>query len=132
MNKARLWLAVGALLGFATVALGAFGAHGLRGLVDDGGLANWRTAADYLGLHALAILACGLWLIQRPNARLVPWAASALFAGVLLFSGSLFALVLSGQRVLAMVTPLGGLTMLVGWGLLVIAGARLHTRPQSP
>jgi uncharacterized membrane protein YgdD (TMEM256/DUF423 family) len=132
MKNARLWLVAGALLGFGTVALGAFGAHGLRGLVDAAGLANWRTAADYLGLHALAILACGLWLIQRPDDRLVHWAASALIAGVLLFSGSLFALVLSGQRALAMVTPFGGLTMLIGWGLLAAAGIRLRTPTQRP
>jgi uncharacterized membrane protein YgdD (TMEM256/DUF423 family) len=124
-------LTAGAVLGFATVALGAFGAHALRGLVDEAQLANWRTATDYLGLHALAILACGLWSLHRPGERWVHWAAAALLAGVSVFSGSLFALVLTGQRGLGMITPIGGLLLLIGWCMLVIAAARLRDPAQT-
>ncbi|HSO82577.1 DUF423 domain-containing protein [Thiocapsa sp.] len=123
MNRPRLWLTTGAACGFVTVALGAFGAHGLRDLVSPERLANWATATDYLGLHAIAILACGLWLLQRPDDRLVHRAAGAFLVGILLFSGSLFALVLTNQRAIGMITPMGGLLLLAGWGLLV-AGAR--------
>ncbi|WP_296810167.1 DUF423 domain-containing protein [Thiocapsa sp.] len=123
MNRASVWLTTGAACGFVTVALGAFGAHGLRALVSAERLANWATATDYLGLHALAILTCGLWLLQRPDDRLVHWAAGAFLVGILLFSGSLFALVLTDQRAIGMITPIGGVLLLAGWALLV-AGAR--------
>ncbi|EGV17485.1 protein of unknown function DUF423 [Thiocapsa marina 5811] len=123
MSRARIWLTTGATCGFVTVALGAFGAHGLREIVSPERLANWATATDYLGLHALAILACGLWLLQRPADGLVHRAAGAFLAGIVLFSGSLFALVLTGQRAIGMITPVGGLLLLAGWALLV-AGAR--------
>ncbi|UHD18507.1 DUF423 domain-containing protein [Thiocapsa bogorovii] len=130
MNRPGVWLTTGAACGFLTVALGAFGAHGLRGLVSVGRLANWATATQYLGLHALAILACGLWLLQRPDDRLVHRAAAAFLVGVLLFSGSLFALVLTDQRAIGMVTPIGGLLLLAGWALLV-AGAWRVRRGQT-
>ncbi|SDW62732.1 Uncharacterized membrane protein YgdD, TMEM256/DUF423 family [Thiocapsa roseopersicina] len=130
MNRPRFWLTSGAACGFVTVALGAFGAHGLRDMVSAERLANWATATDYLGLHAIAILACGLWLLQRPDDRLVHRAAGAFLVGILLFSGSLFALVLTDQRVIGMITPIGGLLLLAGWALLV-AGAR-GVRVRSP
>lgn len=129
MNRSKFWLTTGALCGFFTVALGAFGAHGLRGLVSADLLANWSTATDYLGLHALAILACGLWLLQRPEDHWVHRAAFALLPGILLFSGSLYAMVLTGQRALGMVTPIGGLLLLVGWALLVYGAWRLPKHP---
>jgi uncharacterized membrane protein YgdD (TMEM256/DUF423 family) len=116
-------LTIGAACGFVTVALGAFGAHGLRDIVSPERLAIWATATDYLGLHAIAILACGLWLLQRPDDRLVHRGAATFLTGILLFSGSLFALVLTDQRAIGMITPVGGLLLLAGWALLV-AGAR--------
>ena len=123
-NRARLWLTLGALCGLLTVALGAFGAHGLKGRIAPELLANWGTAADYLGLHALAILACGLFLLQRPTARLVQAAALALLVGVALFSGSLFLMALTGARWLGMITPFGGVSLLLGWALLALGGWR--------
>jgi uncharacterized membrane protein YgdD (TMEM256/DUF423 family) len=137
MNRPGVWLTAGAACGFVTVALGAFGAHGLRGLVSAERLANWATATDYLGLHALAILACGLWLLQRPDDRLVHRAAGAFLIGILLFSGSLFVLVLTDQRAIGMITPIGGLLLLAGWTLLVAAargvraGSRASSRPDA-
>ncbi|CRI64492.1 conserved membrane hypothetical protein [Thiocapsa sp. KS1] len=126
MNRQRFWLMTGAAGGFLTVALGAFGAHGLRDLVSAERLANWATATHYLGLHALAILACGLWLLQRPDDRLIHRAAGAFMVGILLFSGSLFALVLTDQRAIGMITPIGGLFLLVAWSLLLVGAWRVR------
>jgi uncharacterized membrane protein YgdD (TMEM256/DUF423 family) len=127
MDRPRLWLTIGATCGLVTVALGAFGAHGLRGHVSPDLLANWGTATDYLGLHAIAILACGLWLLQRPADRLVHRAAVAFLVGILLFSGSLYAMALTGQRSLGMITPIGGLLMLAGWSLLIAGAWRIRS-----
>lgn len=125
MSPASLWMTLGAVGGLLTVALGAFGAHGLKGRVDPALLANWQTAADYLGLHALAILACGLTLLHRPEAGLVNWAGWAFLVGVCLFSGSLFAMTLTGLRQLGMITPIGGVLLILAWALLAVGAARL-------
>ena len=125
MPPASLWMTLGAVGGLLTVALGAFGAHGLKGRVDPALLANWNTAADYLGLHALAILACGLTLLHRPEAGLVNWAGWAFLVGVCLFSGSLFAMTLTGLRQLGMITPIGGVLLILAWALLAVGAARL-------
>ena len=68
---ARLWLTLGAVYGLLTVTLGAFGAHGLRGRVADDLLVTWGTGANYLGIHALALLACGLLALHLPGSRLI-------------------------------------------------------------
>lgn len=125
MSPASLWMTLGAVGGLLTVALGAFGAHGLKGRVDPALLANWNTAADYLGLHALALLACGLTLLHRPEAGLVNWAGWAFLVGVCLFSGSLFAMTLTGLRQLGMITPIGGVLLILAWALLAVGAARL-------
>jgi uncharacterized membrane protein YgdD (TMEM256/DUF423 family) len=121
---ARIWLTLGAVYGLLTVTLGAFGAHGLRGRVADELLVTWGTGADYLGIHALALLACGLLALQVPGSRLVAAAGWAFALGSLLFSGSLFALVLSGVRGLGAVTPFGGTLLILGWALLALGAWR--------
>ena len=121
---ARIWLTLGAVYGLLTVTLGAFGAHGLRGWVADDLLGTWGTGAEYLGIHALALLACGLLALHIPGSRLVGAAGWCFVVGSLLFSGSLFALVLSGVRGLGAVTPFGGILLILGWGLLALAAWR--------
>ncbi len=121
---ARIWLTLGAVYGLSTVTLGAFGAHGLRGRVADDLLVTWGTGADYLGMHALALLACGLLALHVPGSRLIGAAGWCFVVGSLLFSGSLFALVLSGVRGLGAVTPFGGMLLILGWGLLALAAWR--------
>jgi uncharacterized membrane protein YgdD (TMEM256/DUF423 family) len=125
MSPASLWMTLGAVGGLLTVALGAFGAHGLKARVDPALLANWQTAANYLGLHALAILACGLALLHRPESSLLHWAALAFVVGVCLFSGSLFVMTLTGLRQLGMITPIGGVLLILAWALLAVGAARL-------
>jgi len=119
----KLMLMLGAIYGFVGVAFGAFGAHALRARLTPEMLAVWRTGVEYQFWHALALIAVGLLATSRPGPLLS--AAGGCFAiGVLLFSGSLYALTLSGVRVLGAVTPFGGLLFLIGWALLVVHAAR--------
>ncbi len=121
------WVRVGAVLGFLAVALGAFGAHGLKAKLDALGTgANYQTAVLYHMFHALAILGVGLLARVNPENRAVSVAGWSFLLGVLVFSGSLYVLALTGMKWLGAITPIGGLAMLVGWAALA-AGA-----PQTP
>ena len=111
----RLALVLGALLAFLAVALGAFGAHALKGRLSADDAAIWQTAVQYHGWHALALLACGLVLQARPDAGAVVVAAWLFVAGVALFGGSLYALALGAPRGIGAVTPIGGIAFLAGW-----------------
>lgn len=120
---AQRWFVLGALLGATAVALGAFGAHGLKSRVAPEMLAVWKTGAEYHLAHALALLAAGLACERWPGG----WTAAAgwLFvAGIVLFSGSLYALVLTGQRGWGAVTPLGGVAFITGWIALAFGAWR--------
>ncbi|WP_461482387.1 DUF423 domain-containing protein [Porticoccus sp.] len=108
------------LSGFLAVALGAFGAHGLRASVSPEMLGVWQTAVLYQMFHALVLLAIVLAGSAQPL-PLLKKAAWLLMAGTLLFSGSLYVLVLSGIRALGMVTPVGGVLFMLGWLLLSFA-----------
>ena len=118
-----LLFAIGAILGAVGVALGAFGAHGLKSRVGPDLLAVFETAARYHLLHALAILAAA-WATDRwPGGWGI--AAGWLFvAGIAVFSGSLYAMVLTGQRWLGAITPIGGMCFIVGWVALAIAAIK--------
>jgi uncharacterized membrane protein YgdD (TMEM256/DUF423 family) len=114
---------IAALSGFIAVAAGAFGAHGLRQRLDAGMLDVWQTAVAYQLYHSLALLAIAA--IPGLAASRLAVGAGWLFAGgIVLFSGSLYILALSGTRWLGMVTPLGGLLWLTGWLLLAVAFVR--------
>lgn len=120
----RLFLVTGPLLGGLAVAAGAFGAHGLKSLLEASGQAgNWETAARYALGHALAIVVAGLWAAVRPS-RLVAAAGWCFLVGTAIFSGCLFALAVSGVRLLGAVVPVGGLLLIAGWALLALAGWR--------
>ena len=118
----KTFLLIAALLGFIGVALGAFGAHGLRGRLSPEMLAVFETGVRYQMYHTLALLATGL-IAARLGGWLVTAAGWFFVAGVVLFSGSLYALALSGVTVLGAITPLGGLAFLIGWALLAYAAA---------
>jgi uncharacterized membrane protein YgdD (TMEM256/DUF423 family) len=122
------WLLVGALNGFLAVAAGAFGAHALKARLGPDLLAIFETGARYHMYHALALVAVGLLSALRAPAALptglLNGAGWAFLVGLLLFSGSLYALALTGVRGLGAITPLGGLGFLTGWALLALAALR--------
>ncbi|KAI8892629.1 hypothetical protein BC833DRAFT_353678 [Globomyces pollinis-pini] len=127
MHAALAWK-LGCGLGLTSVGLGAFGAHGLKQKLanDPEGakkVANWATAAHYQMVHSIVLLAYSLRAAANPPTsmgRLAPW---FLVGGILMFSGSIYGLVLSSnvglRKVFGPVTPLGGLTLIAGWGLLL-------------
>ena len=119
----RNFLLVGAVLAFVAVGLGAFGAHGLRGRLAPDMLAVFETGVRYHMYHALALILTSL-LMARINGWLVTAAGWCFVAGIVLFSGSLYALALSGVTILGAITPLGGLAFLVGWAWLAISALR--------
>ena len=113
----RVFFALGAAFAFLGVALGAFGAHALRGMLSPADLATFETGVRYQMYHALALLGVA-WAASRWAGPAVSTAGWLFVAGILVFSGSLYVLVLSGQRWLGAVTPLGGLCFLAGWAFL--------------
>ncbi len=120
----RMWLVIAAVNGFVAVAAGAFGAHALQNRLDAHQLQVFETGARYQMYHALTI---GLTAFAMRDAAAVPaQIAAALFlAGIILFSGSLYLLALSGARAFGFVTPFGGLAFLAGWIALGWAATRL-------
>jgi uncharacterized membrane protein YgdD (TMEM256/DUF423 family) len=100
------------LAGATAVAFGAFGAHALRGVLDEQGLDLWRTAVNYHFWHALAL---ALVTFAAPPGRSRRIAVPAFTIGIVLFSGSLYALALGAPRLVGVITPLGGVAFIVGW-----------------
>jgi len=119
----RLFLALGALSALVSVAAGAFGAHALRARLAPELLVVFETGARYQMYHALGLVAVG-WSASRWPGAATTAAGWLLVAGTLLFSGSLYALALSGVRALGAVTPFGGLAFLAGWLCLAWAALR--------
>jgi len=108
-----MWIGIASCLGALAVAAGAFGAHGLKARVGADLLDVWQTAAHYHLLHSVALLA--LALFASISGRSIHLPASLFGAGILIFSGSLYLLVLTDTRALGAVTPIGGLLLIAGW-----------------
>jgi uncharacterized membrane protein YgdD (TMEM256/DUF423 family) len=122
--------------GFLAVALGAFGAHGLKShlapLADAARrLEWWETASHYHLFHALALGLVAVWAERMPS-RGLRLAGNAILTGIVLFSGSLYAMTLSGQTGLGAITPFGGAALLLGWGALFVGAARGKAAEDSP
>lgn len=121
----RVWLAIAAINGFLAVAAGAFGAHALQSRLDTHALQTFETGARYQMYHALAI-GLATFAMRVASASSAAQIAAALFLiGIVLFSGSLYALALSGARPFAFVTPFGGAAFLAGWTALAVAAFRI-------
>ncbi len=119
--RATVWLRIAAVNGLLAVAAGAFGAHGLEGQVPTVDLAAFRTAAQYHMYHALALLAVA-WLADKAPGSLRPdFAGWGFVVGIFLFCGSLYALGATGSRSFVMLTPLGGLAFMLGWGAMALS-----------
>ena len=121
---ARFWLLLSAFAGFTGVALGAFAAHGLKHRLTPEYLAVFQTGTHYQLIHALALFGVGLLALHMPG-RLVNLAGGAFAVGILLFSGSLYLLTLSGIGKLGVITPFGGVAFLIGWLCLGLAAWKM-------
>lgn len=108
-----------AVNGFLAVCFGAFGAHGLEGVLSESSLETWNTGVQYHMFHVLALLAAGNLCQKFPASKSYNRAGYVFQAGIVLFSGSLYLLALTGLTFFAYLTPLGGVAFLVGWALLV-------------
>ena len=116
----KMILLTAAVLLAIAVAVGAFGAHALKTKIPDDLLQVYKTGVEYHFYHALGLLLVGVLAIFRPSS-LLNWSALFLVIGVVLFSGSLYTMAISGIRWLGAVTPLGGLSFIAGWILLFLA-----------
>ena len=120
----RIVLTLAAALMFAGVAAGAFGAHALKARLTPDELAIWQTAVQYHVWHGIGLLAVGLLLLHRPDSVALGVSGWLFVAGIALFSGSLYALALTGARGLGALTPLGGIAFLGGWAAMAWAAWR--------
>jgi uncharacterized membrane protein YgdD (TMEM256/DUF423 family) len=114
------WITIGSFSGAISVLLGAFGAHAMKGKFSDEYLGVFETGVRYQFIHALAILAVAM-VAARIDGVYIRWAGYLFLTGSVIFSGSLYALVLTGQRWLGMITPVGGIALVAGWILLGIS-----------
>jgi uncharacterized membrane protein YgdD (TMEM256/DUF423 family) len=121
----QIWVAIGAMSAFVSVGCGAFGVHGLEKVLDPRMLEVWRTGAQYQMYHAFAMIAWGLWAGLHTRTNVFPhYPGWAFLTGTVLFSGSLYALALTGIRVLGAITPIGGLAFLLGWILFAFVALK--------
>jgi len=118
-------MALACLLAFFAVGLGAFGAHILRDRLSESMLETFRTGVDYHALHAIALLFVAMLWRANPEATKLKWTCILFSLGILIFSGSLYALALSGVRWLGAITPIGGVCFLTGWLIAAVAVASL-------
>ena len=119
----RLFFALGALIGALGVAAGAFGAHALEARLAPDRLELFELAARYQMIHALALLTAA-WAAQRWPSGMTNAAGWMLLGGVLIFCGTIYALAFGAPRILGAVTPIGGLSLIIGWLLLAVAAIR--------
>lgn len=119
--SAKLFLAAGCIAALLAVALGAFGAHALKARIAPELMAVYRTGVEYHFYHAFGLILVGLAAFHLPGSALLRGAGWAMLAGILLFSGSLYLLALTGARWLGAITPLGGAAFIAAWGLFAAA-----------
>lgn len=119
----RIWIMMGGILGCIGVILGAFGAHSLKNILTASQLSGFKTAVQYHFLHSVALVLIGIMLGQADEASHVKIKRAGKFfvAGIIMFSGSIYALTLGGPKFLGPVTPLGGLCFMIGWLILAFS-----------
>jgi len=114
----RFFLISGAVCAFCAVAFGAFGAHALKAILSASSQVTFHTANEYHMWHSLALIALGALGATRPDSKLLTLTGIAFLAGIILFSGSLYGLAISGISILGVITPVGGVAFLLGWASL--------------
>ncbi len=122
---AKLFISLASISGMLAVAFGAFGAHALKNRLDDYALGVYQTAVQYHFYHSLALLAVGVIALSQPHGALLRSSGWLFLLGIIVFSGSLYLLSISGIRWLGAVTPLGGLAFIAAWGCLAAASWKL-------
>lgn len=120
----KTFIIIGAINAFLAVALGAFGAHGLEGRVEQKYLEIWKTGVTYQMFHATGLLIVGVLLGRFPANALLSWSGWMMLIGIILFSGSLYVMTLTKISILGAITPLGGLAFLAAWILIVVAAVK--------
>lgn len=118
---AKTFIILGSINMFLAVALGAFGAHGLKSRLSADLMAVYQTAVQYHSMHALGLLLIGIIAHWLGQSALINWAGWLLLTGIVLFSGSLYTMSFTGIRMLGAITPFGGVAFLAGWLLLALA-----------
>ena len=120
----KLFVILGSINGFLAVALGAFGAHGLAGRIDDKLLSAYQTGVQYQMFHAAALFIAAILSTKFTSTGWVAGSGYAFLIGIILFSGSLYTMAFTGIRALGMITPIGGVAFLIGWILLLGAAIK--------
>jgi uncharacterized membrane protein YgdD (TMEM256/DUF423 family) len=120
-----MFLPIACIFGFLAVALGAFGAHGLKNIFDDYSMGVFKTAVDYQFWHSLALLGVGI-LSRNSNPQLLKYSGCAFSFGILVFSGSLYLLAFTKVKWLGAITPIGGVSFMIGWVLLGITSFQIR------
>ncbi|RNF40070.1 DUF423 domain-containing protein [Planococcus salinus] len=122
----KFFLIAGAVNALLSVAFGAFGAHMLEGRVADKYLATWQTAVQYQMFHSIGLMVVALLMSSTLIGQLgsLSWAGYLMLAGIVIFSGSLYVLSLTGISVLGAITPIGGVAFIAGWVMLIIAAVK--------
>ncbi len=117
----KLFLIIGSITMALAVGLGAFGAHGLKEILTDEMLDIFETGVKYHFYHAIGLLVIALVAQLIPNSSLLQWSGWLMLAGIIIFSGSLYVLSISGIRWMGAITPIGGLCFILAWILLTLA-----------
>lgn len=116
----KTFIIIGAINAFLAVALGAFGAHGLKDRLDSYYLDIWKTGVTYQMFHATGLIVIGILLGKVTASSYFTWSGWLFFAGIIFFSGSLYILTLTKVGVLGAITPIGGVCFLAGWVLMIV------------
>jgi uncharacterized membrane protein YgdD (TMEM256/DUF423 family) len=124
VERLKTFIIIGAINAFLAVALGAFGAHGLEGRVEQKYLEIWKTGVTYQMFHATGLLIVGVLLGRLPANALLSWSGWMMLIGIILFSGSLYVMTLTKISILGAITPLGGLSFLAAWILIIVAAVK--------
>lgn len=121
----KTFIILGAINAFLAVALGAFGAHGLENKLEPKYLNIWEKAVKYQMFHTTGLFIVGILLGKFPASSLLTWSGWLMFIGIILFAGSLYVLAVTQISILGAITPLGGVSFLAAWALIVFAAVKL-------